>query len=100
MAVTVTFVRVEKHFYTLLEEHISSLGKRKRDYFCIDQEKYDKAIAALQLPKGVKCPEGSQFKFWCIKHFKLHKTGSKTILYCKKVSSPVVTKDLFDTIKR
>ena len=91
----------KRQFYSLLEEHISSLGKGKRETFCIDQDKYNKAIAALQLPKGVKCQEGSHFKFWCMKHFKLQNIGSTTILYCKKLSSPVVTKeDLFDTIKR
>ncbi|CAH1264333.1 KRBA2 [Branchiostoma lanceolatum] len=51
-------------FYRLVEEQISSLGPRKKDSYYITQERYDKALQALQLDKGVKCQDGNKFKFW------------------------------------
>lgn len=88
-------------FYRQLDDHIAQLDKKRQDTFCITQETYDQAVEALQLDKGVKCATGSSFKFWCTKHFKLQEIGSRKILYCKKSSCPVVTKEeLFDTIKR
>ncbi|XP_078592647.1 uncharacterized protein LOC144871267 [Branchiostoma floridae x Branchiostoma japonicum] len=87
-------------FYRLAEEHINGLGKGKKTNYCITQDTYDKAVKALQLSKGVKCPEGSHFKFWAAKRFKLQDIGARKILYCEKTSRPVVPKeDIYDTIK-
>ncbi|CAH1258983.1 KRBA2 [Branchiostoma lanceolatum] len=87
-------------FYRLIDNKISNLGQSKKESFCITQDKYNKALEALQLPKGVKCPEGNKFKFWASQHFQLQEIGSKKILYCQKTSRPVVPKeDIFDTIK-
>ena len=91
----------KSQFYRLLEEHIQGLDEARQGTFCITQDTYGKAVAALQLVKGVKCPEGSHFKFWCGKHFTLQEIASRLILYCKKTSCPVVTKEeIYDTIKR
>ncbi|KAI8519946.1 KRAB-A domain-containing protein 2 [Branchiostoma belcheri] len=57
-------------FYRLVEEHISSVGQKKKDSLFITQERYDKALQALQQPKGVKCRDGNKFKFWATQHFK------------------------------
>ncbi|XP_035699879.1 KRAB-A domain-containing protein 2-like [Branchiostoma floridae] len=87
-------------FYRLVEEQINSLGQSKRNSYCLTQERYDKAVQALQLAKGVKCQEGNKFKFWATKHFKLQEIDSKKVLYCKKSSHPVVPKEhIFDAIK-
>ncbi|XP_019630661.1 PREDICTED: uncharacterized protein LOC109474743 [Branchiostoma belcheri] len=86
-------------FYRLVEEQISSLEQKRIASYYITQERYDKVLQALQLDKGVKCQDGSYFKFWATKNFKFHEIGSK-ILYCKKSSCPVVPKEVFDTIKR
>ncbi|XP_019631564.1 PREDICTED: uncharacterized protein LOC109475397 [Branchiostoma belcheri] len=88
-------------FYRLIEEQISGLDQKRIASYYITQERYDKVLQALQLDKGVKCQDGSYFKFWATKNFKFHEIGSKKILYCKKSSCPVVPKeDIFDTIKR
>ncbi|XP_030010460.1 KRAB-A domain-containing protein 2-like [Sphaeramia orbicularis] len=87
-------------FYRLVEEQITSLGQKKKDSYYITQERYDKAVQALQQAKGVKCQDGATFKFWAMKNFTLQEIGAKKILYCQKSSRPVVTKeDIFDTIK-
>ena len=66
----------------------------------VSKATYDEALAALQLQKGVKCTTGSHLKFWCKKHFKLQKIGSKSVLYCLKTSNSVVPKEeIFETIK-
>ncbi|XP_046581445.1 KRAB-A domain-containing protein 2-like [Haliotis rubra] len=96
-----TMEEQKAEFYKLLDDHIAQLDKKKQETFCITQETYEKAVEALQLDKGVKCAAGSHFKFWCAKHFKLQKIGSRRILYCKKTSCPVITKEeIFDTVKR
>eukprot|EP00058_Branchiostoma_floridae_P001776 XP_002587264.1 hypothetical protein BRAFLDRAFT_99781 [Branchiostoma floridae] len=86
-------------FYRLVEVQINSLGQKKKDNYCITQERYDKALQALQVAKWSKCPEEGKFKFWATQNFELQEIGSKKILYCKKSSRPVVPKeDIFDTI--
>ena len=88
-------------FYALLEEYISKHNTNKQDTVCLSQEKYEKALRALQLDKGEKCEDGAFFKFWCYKNFKVVNFGSKKVLHCKKSSCPVVTKEeLFDTLVR
>ena len=88
-------------FYVLLEEYIAKHDSKKQNSVCITKERYEKALACIQLDKGDKCSEGAQFKFWCSKNFSVHNIGSKKVLYCKKTSCPVVSKeDIFDTIQR
>ena len=77
-------------FYIQLEDTISKLIENNRDNFCITQEKYEKALTSMELPKGAKCPNGAHFKFWCKKHFKVQKIGSSNVLYCVKTSCPVM----------
>lgn len=91
----------KSEFYRLLEEAIGDLAPTKRETFSLNQDKYDRAVSALQQAKGAKCTDGAHFKFWCNKNFKLQKIGSRMVLYCLKTSCPVITKeDIFDTIKR
>ena len=88
-------------FVRQLEKHIDGLVEKSRSAFSISQEKYDQAVAALQLTKGVKCAQGSYFKYWVSQNFKLQKIGARNVLYCLKTSNPVVPQEeLFDTIKR
>ena len=55
----------------------------------------------LQLKKGSPCAGGAKFKFWCHKHFKIETTGNNPLIYCKKSSCPLTTKeDIYDTIKK
>ena len=63
-------------FQQLLEQHISSLNKFKKDKYVITQDMYGKILTILQQPKGAKCEEGSNFKFWCNKHFKVEEIGA------------------------
>ena len=87
-------------FNELLENHCSSLGKKK-DKCVISQEVYDKAVQALLLETGTKCDNGAKFKYWCKNQFKVETIGCRNILYCSKTSLPVTTKeDMFDTILR
>eukprot|EP00096_Caligus_rogercresseyi_P011880 TRINITY_DN4827_c0_g2_i2.p1 TRINITY_DN4827_c0_g2~~TRINITY_DN4827_c0_g2_i2.p1 ORF type:complete len:313 (-),score=46.97 TRINITY_DN4827_c0_g2_i2:52-990(-) len=83
----------KEEFTKLLQSHIESLRPINQKIYCLTQEMYDKALEAVQLKKGVKCPEGARFKFWVLKHFKIHERGSKKVLYCRKSSLPVVPKD-------
>ena len=39
-------------FYELLDKHLESIGKQKRDGFCITQEKYDKIVECLKEKTG------------------------------------------------
>ena len=88
-------------FYNLLEQTISKLNEKNRETFCITQEKYDRVLTTVELPKGEKCVYGANFKFWYNKNFKVQKIGARYVLYCLKTSCPVITKEeLFDTIKR
>ena len=91
----------KEQFYELLEKHTASLDKKKKEKFIISQDVYKKIMECLQLAKGIPCPDGAGFKFWCNKHFKVETIGSSQVIYCKKTSSPVTTKeDMFDTIKQ
>ena len=86
-------------FQQLLEQHISSLNKFKKDKYVITQDMYGKILTILQHPNGAKCEEGSNFKFWCNKHFKVEEIGANQLLFCKKTSCPVTTKeDMYTTI--
>ena len=89
----------KNQFYNLLDDHISKLNKNKKSKFVIDQETYDKVLSALLLPKGSKCPDGASFKFWSNQHFKTEQIGENQLVYCKKKSCPVTTKNnIFNTI--
>ena len=59
----------KQEFYQLLDEHIEKLNEHNRNSFIVNQEIYDQAVAADQLDKGVKCAQGNNFKFLCVKHF-------------------------------
>lgn len=55
----------------------------------------------LQTAKGEKCVDGANFKHWCNHHFKTEQIGNNQLLYCKKTSTPVTTRDkIFSTITR
>ena len=43
-----------------------------------------KQLQPLQVDKGVLRAAGTNFKFLCVKRFKLEQTGSRTVLHCKK----------------
>ena len=86
-------------FQQLLEQHISSLNKLKKDKYVITHDMFGKILTILQQPKGAKCEQGSNFKFWCNKHFKVEEIGANQLLFCKKTSCPVTTKeDMYTTI--
>ena len=51
----------KSEFVRQLEKHIDGLVEKSRSPFSISQEKYDQAVAALQLTKGVKCAQESYF---------------------------------------
>ena len=75
-------IEQEAQFTLLLNDHIEKSTKNG-ETFTIDQEKYDKIMFAVQLPKGEKCPDGNSFKFWSCKHFKIEKIGSKPVILDK-----------------
>ena len=64
-------------FYQLLNQHIATLDSKKREVFCIVQEKYDKIMRALTLTKGSQCDYGPKFKFWCCKNIQVSAGWSK-----------------------
>ena len=72
-------IEQEAQFTLLLNDHIDKLNEKWRNTFRIDQEKYDKIMFAVQLPKGEKCPGGNSFKFWSCKHIKFEKFGTKPV---------------------
>ena len=80
------------NFYVILDKHISGLATKKKESFCMEQEKYNKMLSALSLEKGNSCQEGAKFKIWCNKNFKFEKIGSKNIVYLKKSNKPMVTR--------
>ena len=85
-------------FYQLLEEHISSVGGKFQDKFCVNQETYDQIQAVLTSGKGEKRQFGPYFKFWCKKNYRLE-TCSLNVVYCVKTSCPVVGKEsIFETL--
>ena len=89
----------KNQFYKLLDDHISKLNKNKKSKFVIDQETYDKVLSALLLPKGSKSQDGARFKFWSNQHFRIEQIGENELVYCKKTSCPVATKNnIFNTI--
>ena len=50
-------------FYQLLENHISGVGGKFQEKFCVSQETYDQIKTVLGTGKGQKCEYGSGFKF-------------------------------------
>lgn len=76
-------------FNELLNEKIAKLNPKYVDKFFISQSKYNHILEALNLQKGEKCEQGSDFKFWCFKHFKIVNFGSNAILYSLKHNTPV-----------
>ena len=87
-------------FYKLLETARQNRCSKKQETFYITSEKCKLILETLKEPKGVKCDNGSKFKFWCFSNFKSVKIGSKSILYSQKTDTPVVPmEDIFDTIK-
>ena len=51
-------------FYGLLDKHLESIGKQKRDGFCITQDKYDKIVDCLNTEDMKKCDHGAKMKYW------------------------------------
>ena len=85
-------------FYLLLKEHIYSVGRKFQDRFCMNQESYEQIQAVLTSGKGGKCQFGSYFKFWCKNKYRVGKIGSLNVVYCVKISCPVVAKEsIFET---
>ncbi|KAK7097055.1 KRAB-A domain-containing protein 2-like [Littorina saxatilis] len=88
-------------FYQLLEDHIMTLEDNKKEAFCTSQSKYNHILQALQLAKGAKCAQGAKFKHRAGQHFCLQTIGTRTLVYCVKAKTPLVTKeDTFETIKK
>ena len=84
-------------FYELLDNSISTLDNKKIPHHsgCLQQD------LGFSSVKGTACSEGAGFKFWCNKHFKIEATGTNQILYCKKTSCPVTTKeDMYAMIRQ
>lgn len=87
-------------FYRLLKDHTETM-KSKQEHFSISTDKYNKIVQALRLQRGELCEDGSKFKMWCKKQFKLEQIGSRQIVYCIKESCPVVTyEEMFETIRK
>ena len=85
-------------FYRLMEEHVISLDQLQQAAFCITQEKYGKAIAAFQLKKGLKCNEGSHFKFWHANTLSCKKSVSEWFNTVRKRLN-LTKEEPFDTIE-
>ena len=50
----------------------------------LTQKLMTKQLQPLQVDKGELRAAGTNFKFLCVKRFKLEQTGSRTVLHCKK----------------
>ena len=64
-------------FSLLLDKHIEKIDTKWKKTFTINQETYDRAMAAVQLHIGEKCSDGDNFKFWSRKQFKIERIGTK-----------------------
>ena len=88
-------------FYDLLEQHILKQNEKYRENGCIPQEKYEKIVDTLNCENGRKVMLEPISSSGVISTSKLKKIGARDLLYCKKTSCPVVTKEnIFDTLVR
>ena len=83
----------KEQFYELLENHVSSLDKKKKDKFIITQEVYKKILECLQLKKGSPCAGEVQIL--------VPQTLQDRDHWKQQSSCPLTTKeDIYDTIKK
>ena len=89
----------QKEWYnSVLEQYLQTLDSTRHD-FSIPQEKCDKIEVCLRLAPGERYLYGAKFKVRSNKHFTMEESGARTVLYCKKLSKPIVTKErLFDVV--
>lgn len=91
----------KEHFYKLLDTKIEQIIQTKRAAFCVTQDRYDDILDALNLPKGVSCRNGKDFKRMCLRYFKVITIGTKTLVYSLETNTPLTTReDLFDVLKQ
>ena len=89
----------QKEWYnSVLEQYLQTLDSTRHD-FSIPQEKCDKIEVCLRLAPGERYLYGAKFKVRSHQHFKMEEIGARNVLYCKKLSKPIVTKErLFDVV--